>query len=409
MAKGCSSNNYEEARKLRLEENKKRFEDLGISTISKKLTEIASPAKKSANRLYTPKSKAIVVVEPRRSSRARNPVPSYSEEFCTDLPNHWKRSRSRSRSIPSSWESYIARPLDEIKEATSQERSHALEAAEALLTNLNSSKPSFIKSMVRSHVYSCFWLGLPSRFCEEYLPKTVYNMVLEDEEGSEYKAIYIGSRAGLSGGWRAFALEHKLDDGDALVFELVEPARFKIYIVRAFPDAYEEEKEEENDTLMEEENMHTSKAKKETKAANNRKSEPKTKKQKCAIVCETKESKSSEESLFESSIEKDVTQQRANPSRKTKSSQKKMPKKSELPTPPDSEAKIETPKPNATTVRNTRSSQKIVQKKSEASTTLEPKEEAQVETTKKELVEHDDIKLKKVKSVGRSRKNPVSK
>jgi hypothetical protein len=53
-------------------------------------------------------------------------------------------------------------------------------------------------------------------------------MTLEDEDGSEYDAVYIGSRSGLSGGWRAFALEHKLDDGDALVFELVEPARFKV-------------------------------------------------------------------------------------------------------------------------------------------------------------------------------------
>ncbi|XP_058748004.1 putative B3 domain-containing protein At5g58280 [Vicia villosa] len=409
MAKGSASNNYEEARKLRLEENKKRFQDLGILTISKKLTEIASPAKKSANHIYRPKSKTIVVAEPRRSSRARNPVPSYREEFGTDLPN--LRKRSGSRSFPSSWESYIARPLDEIKVATSQERNHALEAAEALQINLNSSKPSFVKSMVRSHVYSCFWLGLPSRFCEEHLPKTVYNMVLENEEGSEYEAVYIGKRAGLSGGWRAFALEHKLDDGDALVFELVEPARFKIYIVRAFPDVYEEEeeekeeKEEENNTLVEEEDMHTLKATKESsKAANNRESEPKTKKQKLAIVRETKESKSSEESLFESSIEKDVKPQRANTSRKTKSSQKKMPKKSELPITPDSEAKIETPKPKATSIRNTRSSQRIMQKISEASTTLEPKEEAQVEATKKELVQHDDIKLKKV---GRPRKNPA--
>jgi hypothetical protein len=76
--------------------------------------------------------------------------------------------------------------------------------------------------------YLLFFQGLPSRFCEEHLPKTVYNMTLEDEDGSEYDAVYIGTRSGLSGGWRAFALEHKLDDGDALVFELVEPARFKV-------------------------------------------------------------------------------------------------------------------------------------------------------------------------------------
>jgi hypothetical protein len=65
---------------------------------------------------------------------------------------------------------------------------------------------------------SLFFQGLPSRFCEEHLPKTVHNMILEDENGSEYDVVYIGSRSGLSGGWRGFALEHKLDDGDALVF-----------------------------------------------------------------------------------------------------------------------------------------------------------------------------------------------
>jgi len=56
-------------------------------------------------------------------------------------------------------------------------------------------------------------------------------MVLEDENGSEYEAVYIGKRSGLSGGWRAFALDHKLDDGDALVFELVEASRFKVIYV----------------------------------------------------------------------------------------------------------------------------------------------------------------------------------
>lgn len=55
-------------------------------------------------------------------------------------------------------------------------------------------------------------------------------MVLEDENGTEYGAVYIGKRTGLSGGWRGFALDHKLDDGDALVFELIEPARFKVYL-----------------------------------------------------------------------------------------------------------------------------------------------------------------------------------
>ncbi|KAG5052859.1 hypothetical protein JHK87_005057 [Glycine soja] len=294
MAKGCSNNTYEEARKQRLEENKKRFEDLGISRISKNLTEIASSAKKKLRHVPKQKTKKTnVEVEPRRSSRVRNPVRSYREDVNIDLPPLRKRSRSSS----SSWGSYIARPLDEIKEATKEERLCALEAAEAIQINLNSSNPSFIKSMVRSHVYSCFWLGLPSKFCEEHLPKTLHDMVLEDENGSEYEAVYIGNRAGLSGGWRAFALDHKLDDGDALVFDLIEASRFKIYIVRAFPDSVEEKG---NNILEEEGNVRATKA---PKAACNLESECKTKKPKQAAVYETKESESSQEYLLDSSID----------------------------------------------------------------------------------------------------------
>lgn len=76
--------------------------------------------------------------------------------------------------------------------------------------------------------YYYYHQGLPNRFCEDHLPKSTVDMILEDEEGAEYEAVFISKRTGLSGGWRAFALDHKLDDGDALVFELVEPTRFKV-------------------------------------------------------------------------------------------------------------------------------------------------------------------------------------
>lgn len=73
-----------------------------------------------------------------------------------------------------------------------------------------------------------FLKGLPLSFCKTHLPKSTVNMILEDEDGNEYDCVFISERTGISGGWRAFALEHKLDDGDALVFELVEPKRFKV-------------------------------------------------------------------------------------------------------------------------------------------------------------------------------------
>lgn len=54
--------------------------------------------------------------------------------------------------------SYLARPIEEVKEATQRQRQRALEAAVELQNNLKSENPSFVKTMVRSHVYSCFWL-----------------------------------------------------------------------------------------------------------------------------------------------------------------------------------------------------------------------------------------------------------
>ncbi|KAL5582805.1 hypothetical protein UlMin_015247 [Ulmus minor] len=230
MTSDGNANTYEEARKQRLEENKRRFQDLGISNISKTLNEITNSEKKKSQQ-STPKQhklKTTEFVEPRRSSRVRTPVQTYSDEFDLELPS----SRRRLRQSSSSFGSYLARPIEEVRLVSYEERMRALQAAEELQSNLQSEFPCFVKSMVRSHVYSCFWLGLPSQFCVDHLPKSAVDMVLENEDGKEYDAVYIGNRSGISGGWRAFALEHKLDDGDALVFELIEPTRFKIYIVR---------------------------------------------------------------------------------------------------------------------------------------------------------------------------------
>ncbi|KAJ9565093.1 hypothetical protein OSB04_001059 [Centaurea solstitialis] len=209
MAEEITSNSYEEARKQQLLENKKRFEPREVK----------------------PKIRNAPVIEPRRSTRARNPAPLYRDELDIGLPSVRRRSKSNS-----SWESYVVRPLEEVKIASYEERVHAVKNAEKVQSNLQSEYPSFVKSMVRSHVYSCFWLGLPTSFCRKHLPKSTVSMVLEDEDGNDYDAQFISERTGLSGGWRAFALEHKLDDGDALVFELVEPRRFKIYIVKAASD-----------------------------------------------------------------------------------------------------------------------------------------------------------------------------
>jgi hypothetical protein len=41
---------------------------------------------------------------------------------------------------------------------------------------------------------------------------------------------YIAYKTGLSAGWRQFSAAHKLVEGDVLVFQLVEPTKFKVLV-----------------------------------------------------------------------------------------------------------------------------------------------------------------------------------
>ncbi|CAK7323474.1 unnamed protein product [Dovyalis caffra] len=173
-----NGNTYEEARKLRVEENKKRIEV----------------------QQHLPKPENSKQFELRRSSRARNPVSYLDDE-------------------------------------------RAKKAAVEFQSSLQPEKPSFVKQMLQSHVYQGYqsmWLHIALNprafllcFAKNHLPKEDLEVILEDENGSESGSKFLGEKAGLSAGWRGFALAHKLNAGDALVFELVEQWQFKVYTFRA--------------------------------------------------------------------------------------------------------------------------------------------------------------------------------
>ncbi|CAI0553582.1 unnamed protein product [Linum tenue] len=112
-------------------------------------------------------------------------------------------------------------------------KSPAMIRAEEIQSNLEPEFPSFLKALVRSHVGSCFWMGLPGPFCRANLPSEDTTVTLEDEDGKEFNIKYIGYKTGLSAGWRQFCVAHNLLEGDALVFQLVGNCRFKVYIIRA--------------------------------------------------------------------------------------------------------------------------------------------------------------------------------
>ncbi|RCV23429.1 hypothetical protein SEVIR_5G005700v4 [Setaria viridis] len=109
----------------------------------------------------------------------------------------------------------------------------AMDRAEEVQAKLPAEHPSFVKRMLQSHVVRGFWLGLPTYFCNKHLPKDDTGIVLEDENGQDHQTLYLGAKQGLSAGWRGFAIKHGIKVGDVVIFQLVRPTKFKVFIIRA--------------------------------------------------------------------------------------------------------------------------------------------------------------------------------
>lgn len=228
-----SKRDYEECRRQRMEENKKRMEELRLNKLAAALTAASpksTPVKQS--KMRTPRRQPEPCSEPvRRSSRTANkPAPNYKEVIEIN-PSERVRSMSYSR-----------RDLLNRVYASDTIRTYAIERAEQLQSSLDAELPSFIKPMLQSHVTGGFWLSLPYNFCHKHIPHRDDTVTLVDEDGEEFETKYLIDKNGLSGGWRGFSIAHDLVDGDALVFQLIQPLTFKVHIVRAYES---EEKEAE--------------------------------------------------------------------------------------------------------------------------------------------------------------------
>lgn len=214
---------YEETRKRRVEENKRRMEELGLFDFSNSFVKNQPMRRKSVRRKTL--SPEEVATEARRSPRfAGKPVVEHE-----DVKIH-KQRRGLSRSGLHARCGTVYRQLAGRRDVPESTRQAALDAAEVVYKALKN--PGFVRGMLHSHTASGFWLGLPVSFCREYLPHRDETIVLEDEKLLEWECVYLAKKIGLSGGWRGFSIDHSLVDGDACVFELVEPKRFKIHIFR---------------------------------------------------------------------------------------------------------------------------------------------------------------------------------
>ncbi|KAI3856344.1 hypothetical protein MKX03_003358 [Papaver bracteatum] len=225
-----SSSKYEETRLQRIEENKKRMDELKLNSLVLNLkTSSSSPkpsqAKPPKRRMI---QKKLEFVEVRRSSRNTDkPSPVYKE---VSVSEYERAPRNYSR-----------HSMENFPVASVRERAIATEKAWELELSLGNEFPSFVKPMLHSHVNRGFWLGLPNGFCKKYLPKRDASITLVDQNGDECVTNYLAEKVGLSGGWRGFSLDHQLIDGDACVFQLTKPTQFKVYIVRAANVSYPEE------------------------------------------------------------------------------------------------------------------------------------------------------------------------
>ncbi|KAK8921810.1 B3 domain-containing protein [Platanthera zijinensis] len=212
---------YEDVRRKKLEENKKKLEELKLGHLSILLREAVSPKTSPAKQH---KRKAASISEEflirRRSDRIANlPEQTYKEEPTFHIITRPFRHHKR-------------RDLMNRVYASDEARGYAMEKAEELQSQLDQKYPSFIKPMLQSHVTGGFWLGLAKSFCSKHLPKSDTWFSLIDEEEDESQSLYLAPKVGLSAGWRGFAIAHELVDGDALVFHLIKPATFKVYIIR---------------------------------------------------------------------------------------------------------------------------------------------------------------------------------
>lgn len=69
---------------------------------------------------------------------------------------------------------------------------------------------------------------LPMGFCKSHMPRHNLTVILEDEDGEKYDVNYIVEKTALSAGWKLFTTAQNLVEGDVVIFQLVEPSRFKV-------------------------------------------------------------------------------------------------------------------------------------------------------------------------------------
>ncbi|KAG9145307.1 hypothetical protein Leryth_008233 [Lithospermum erythrorhizon] len=164
--------------------------------------------------------------------RKRKPKENHDEVSTFVIRSRKKKPATKSRQVLHNIgaKSLSTKQEDGAVEASNSRtpiKSPTLIRAEEVQSSLGNEYPTFLKSLVRSHVASCFWMGLPVPFCKQHLPRKDILVVIESENGEQFEVKYFAEKTGLSAGWRKFVAAHKLLEGDVLIFQLIAPITFK--------------------------------------------------------------------------------------------------------------------------------------------------------------------------------------
>ncbi|KAJ0929136.1 putative transcription factor B3-Domain family [Helianthus annuus] len=176
---------------------------------------------------------------PHPSPTTKTPLSSKTKTVIKKRPLQKKATNVKQRDKKVSFDlasnlivSYDPKSANLARAPDSKAKSAAIERANEVQASLPSEIPSFVKSMLPSHVTGGFWLGFPKKFCDAHMPKQDETVVLLDENDQEFNTKFLVDKTGLSGGWRGFSIAHNLLEGDTLVFQLVDRWKFKVYVVR---------------------------------------------------------------------------------------------------------------------------------------------------------------------------------
>ena len=236
---------YEETRKLRMEENKKRMEELGLMQLSTsmKKPKVARMQRKKLTLeeqgLERRRSTRVAAIQAQEElRRAQESDESDESDKEASVKSVASSDESEAESDPDSEPGspvvrtrYTLRrnrktPPREISDG----RLEATEAAEDIEKELEN--PGFVVSLLDAHVSTDF-LEVPEKFRKKNLPEVDEKVALEDEDEKEWESTFLASSGVLGDGWSKFVKEHKLEAGDACVFELLSAKKLKVHLVRA--------------------------------------------------------------------------------------------------------------------------------------------------------------------------------